>query len=145
MWTVVRMITVSYRKKKYIYFVFISQCLVKIPHLLFSEFLDLYLSFLNAVLFSLHCKALWPLVNECNVSAGILLLEEVVVVRKEKLIICSMTYWWGNWALSEGWAKNKVESGGKGEIPDTVGTEMRDGGSRWLAVDRSSWFWDRHS
>lgn len=25
------------------------------------------------------------------------------------------------------------ESGGKGEIPVTVGTETRDGGSRWLA------------
>lgn len=83
------MIAVSYRKKKYIYiyFVFRSRCLV-----ILSEFLDLCLSFLSAILFSLCCKALWPLVNKCNVSAVILLLGEIVVVRKEKLTICTMTY-----------------------------------------------------
>lgn len=86
------MIAVSYRKKIYIYiyFVFRSRCLV-----ILSEFLDLCLSFLSAILFSLCCKALWPLVNKCNVSAVILLLGEIVVVRKEKLTICTMTYWWG--------------------------------------------------
>ena len=57
---------------------------MKVFHLPLSEFQDLGMSNLRDILFSLCCKALCPLVNKCNVSAIIFLLEENVVVRREK-------------------------------------------------------------
>lgn len=81
MWAVVSLVTASKRKKKC--FSLRSQGLVTVFHLYLSEFLDLGLSHLNAILFSLYCKALWPLVNNRNVSAVILLLEENAAVRRE--------------------------------------------------------------
>lgn len=94
--------------------------------------------FLNAVLFSLYCKALWPLVNKCKVSAAMLLLEEIVVVRKEKLIIHSMTYWWGIelWVKDELKIKWKVEGKERFQLllEQKRGMGEADG---WLAASHS--------
>lgn len=73
----------SFQQEKKICFSLRSQGLVTVFHLHLSEFLDLGLSHPNAILFCLYCKALWPLVNNRNVSAVILLLEENAAVRRE--------------------------------------------------------------
>lgn len=135
MWAVMNLVTISKRRKKkpHMCFSFRWQGLMKVFHLHLSEFQDLSLPNLCDILFSLCCKALCPLVNKCNVSAIIFLLEENVVVRREKHTICSITYWRGNelWLKDALKIKWKVE--GEERFQSLLEQKWGDGGSRWLA------------